>query len=534
MNPVTLVAGLGAVGYFGMKGQADQVRRLAAARIAVVLALRGMSQEAEGVARLVSDFRRLGDLGREALAHLTKDERASIQGRIAHMEERLLRMLPAAVAAPPQSWADSAKVGTEVEADQLAVGVLSLADMLYHALAIDPKLLMAADFSRKLDIGDPMDFAANIGVFLSEGARNNLRGYTAEQIVLARFIEEGHAVDLPEASNTAGYDLLIDGAPVQVKCGMSLSNLTEHFEKYPDIPVVANSELAELAGQLAPEHQALVSSFDGIDLLAVQETLDGAVAGGLGLAEVEVPVFAMLVGAGRGALLAWKGEIPVEDLPPWLVVDLTIRGALAAGGKVAGGYLGLLVIGPAGGVILAPLLGVAASAGAGKTWTLAEQILFREWHASVMGHADVLHEAVRNALTRRTDALFARAREMASGTVSLPENLAAWIVARAVDEAIASGEILADLRKPTGLSGVLALVYTAASAAPTDAAVCKARVVVVQELGRKPKLRSTMIDKIWVPGASVHRPETEEQANLEMPARSSRHPIEGVVQVSTG
>lgn len=503
VNPVTLIAGLGALGYFGVKGKADQVRRLAAARVAVILALRGMGQQAEGVAKLVSDFRRLADLGSGALSHLSVDERASIEQRIGRVKQRLIGRLPAAVAAPPASWADSAKVRTTAPADLLAVGTLSLGDMLYHSLAIDPKVLAAADFSRKIEIGDALDFAANIGGFLSEGARNNLRGYTAEQVVLSRFIEAGHAVQLPDVSNMAGYDLLIDGAPVQVKCGASLSNLTEHFQKYPDIPVVANSELVALADRLPAEHQALVSSFDGFDLPAVQEILDGAVDGGLGLADVDVPLFTMLVGAGRGTVRAWKGEIPVEDLPAWLVVDLSIRGALAASGKITGGYLGLLIIGPAGGIILAPLLGVAALAGVEGTRGIFEKAVFREWHASVMGRSDALHHAVENALARRADALFGRALGIWSGKVSLRGELADWLFARAVDDAITVEDLVMDLKKPIGLTDVLALVYMAGRTTPTDVDVSRARVAVVEELGKKPKLQATIMDKI---GAVQKRP----------------------------
>lgn len=62
-----------------------------------------------------------------------------------------------------------------------------------------------------------------------------------------QMIADGHDVGPAEASNTPGLDLLVDGQPVQVKCGTALSNLTEHFEKYPDIPVIANTALTEKA-----------------------------------------------------------------------------------------------------------------------------------------------------------------------------------------------------------------------------------------------------------------------------------------------
>ncbi|MGO7259074.1 hypothetical protein ACCT32_36650, partial [Rhizobium brockwellii] len=67
----------------------------------------------------------------------------------------------------------------------------------------------------------------------------------SEQLVAARLTEIGHVVSFPDTSNNPGFDLLVDGMPFQVKCLMSLDGLREHFSKYPDMPVYANSELAE-------------------------------------------------------------------------------------------------------------------------------------------------------------------------------------------------------------------------------------------------------------------------------------------------
>ena len=85
----------------------------------------------------------------------------------------------------------------------------------------------------------------------AQGLENSLQGYTAEQLVLTRLVEEGHAVELAASSNTPGFNILVDGMPFQIKCGEpdSISLLTEHFEKHQDVPVIANTELAAGAAE---------------------------------------------------------------------------------------------------------------------------------------------------------------------------------------------------------------------------------------------------------------------------------------------
>ncbi|MFX4385257.1 glycine zipper family protein, partial [Acinetobacter baumannii] len=72
-----------------------------------------------------------------------------------------------------------------------------------------------------------------------------------------------------------GYDLIVDGTPMQVKCSMDADYVLSHFDKYPDIPVIVNSELAE---QLGNHPMVLVDTT--LSYEAVQETT------GVGLEQV--------------------------------------------------------------------------------------------------------------------------------------------------------------------------------------------------------------------------------------------------------
>jgi hypothetical protein len=71
VNPVTLLVGIAALGWVGLGRGSSAVRSQVAARVAVILAVRGMQAPAEGLATYVNDMRRVGDLPTSSLAHLS-------------------------------------------------------------------------------------------------------------------------------------------------------------------------------------------------------------------------------------------------------------------------------------------------------------------------------------------------------------------------------------------------------------------------------------------------------------------------------
>ncbi|MGF1621259.1 MAG: hypothetical protein ACFCUR_11660 [Rhodomicrobiaceae bacterium] len=201
INPVTVVAGLAALGTWAVKGQAHTVRCTVASRLAVLLALRGMEQPENGLAALVTAFRSLSGLRPTELTHLSPREVETIQARAQRVEIRLGRTLPPAQGMAPGKWGEPMDIKRLASVvDTAAVASLTAADMLFHAAAINPSVLAAADFSRHADFATPFDLATYVADFASDGARINLRGYTAEQIVLARLVDQGHSAEL--AANT--------------------------------------------------------------------------------------------------------------------------------------------------------------------------------------------------------------------------------------------------------------------------------------------------------------------------------------------
>ena len=78
---------------------------------------------------------------------------------------------------------------------------------------------------------------------LTEGSLNKIKGHIAESHVADHFREAGAQVSWPGTSNQEGWDLLLNGSPIQVKLTKDASStLTEHFKEHPDIPVVMPSD----------------------------------------------------------------------------------------------------------------------------------------------------------------------------------------------------------------------------------------------------------------------------------------------------
>ena len=77
-----------------------------------------------------------------------------------------------------------------------------------------------------------------------QGNLPRLYGYVAEQQTMVHLLQQGHQVELADGATQPGWDLLVDGQEFQVKHTLSPSLIESHFEKYPDIPVIVNSELA--------------------------------------------------------------------------------------------------------------------------------------------------------------------------------------------------------------------------------------------------------------------------------------------------
>ncbi len=139
------------------------------------------------------------------------------------------------------------RVGTATEAIS-AGGTLTLQG-LWTLAQVDSSVLKALEFA---SAGHPDSFwqLRDVAEQLAgnTGATTRISGYVAEQKVALDLARDGHIVQFPDSPNQIGYDLLVDGHPVQVKCTLSADHVLDHIQRYPDIPVIVNSELAAQLG----------------------------------------------------------------------------------------------------------------------------------------------------------------------------------------------------------------------------------------------------------------------------------------------
>jgi len=486
INPVTVIAGSATLGYWAINGRASAAREVAAARVAVLLAVRGQGADI-GMATLLNAFRGLHRMPDSELRHLDGKQRKAVRGQAGTIIATLSSGIPPASEEAPGLW--GARISVEQSTDRqdtALVAGLTAGDILYHAAAVDPSILAAADFSRAAELDSPLDLAVHVANFASQGALMALRGYGAEQLVMAQLIEKGHDVILPESSTTPGYDLIVDGVPVQVKCGTSISLLHDHFAKYPDIPVIADTDLAARAQALDEPWTPMVTTTSGFDFDHVQSLVDRSLEAAAGLADVPVPLYATIIGGARAAHKAWTGQIPVEDLPAWLVIDLTIRGGLAGAGQAGGAILGLVVLGPAGALILAPIAGVAALLGTGRAHDLLDRGIRSEWRAEVLEVARDLHAALLKAADAQITGLTLRLERLRTAGRALPHELFTWLEARMADDLIAAIEARDQMLSPSSLRAGVELLVKASATDVVDPDVLRARQRFARCLAAKP------------------------------------------------
>lgn len=227
---------------------------------------------------------------------------------------------------------------------------------------------------------------------------------------------------------------------------------------------------------------------DGFELDVVEAAVRRSLAAAEELATPDVVISALCVGAVRGAWQAWRGAIPLRDLPAWMALDMIARGGLAAAGAKAGAFAGLVALGPAGAVVLGPAIGAASQFGAGRLRKEAESVIRSGWNAEVAAAAARLQEAYARALARRVEGLSRRAACGLKGAAILD-----WLAARAVDDAAFAAGLEADLdASTTDERGARRLLAEVRREAPTDAGCLAAGHALLLVLERRPGIMDSI------------------------------------------
>jgi len=219
----------------------------------------------------------------------------------------------------------------------LTAGVagITIYDAVYSISLVDENVLRAMDFSSAADLSNFHDIMAYIKTHFEdgpglEGSLERLEGYTAEQVVAAHLVAEGHVVEFPETPNQPGYDLLVDGHPFQVKNTMSPDLIREHLDKYPDIPVIVNSEM----GIYFEGNEIVIVdpelSHDEI-AVAVQHTIDGVDA--LDAASAHIPLVTLALSSIKESSLLLARKTDLQTAGKHVLYDTA---SVGLGGAVFG------------------------------------------------------------------------------------------------------------------------------------------------------------------------------------------------------
>ena len=197
----------------------------------------------------------------------------------------------------------------------------------------------------------------------------------------------------------------------------------------------------------------------------------------------------------RGGLAVWRGQIPLDDLPVWLVMNAGARGALVFGGGKLGWLAGLVAAGPAGAIIIGPAVACAALIGVRPLQGLATQAMMRDWHRDLVALAATLHAELVIAVDRRITELSKRAALVRARSRSTTNAFAAWLARRADDDLIFAVEERADMgTAPQKEADIPTLLAKAALLAPGAMHVVLAGKAVEVHLRARPELTTAAMD----------------------------------------
>ena len=301
--------------------------------------------------------------------------------------------------------------------DAAAVGALTFGDLLYDASAIDPKVLEAADFAYRGEVGGRAAFGQLAEDQLTgtaeqiEGRIIRLRGYVGERVAANSLREQGYEVSFPDSAQAPGHDIVVDGQAFQVKCTQGIEVIEEHFDKYPDVPVLANAEVVQYLDQLPEHFQSKVYFINGFSLEEVDSITRESLDAGAELFDFEVPYIAVAMGLARNMYGCWQGERSLANAAVRVGAEVAGRAAVGIVGAHAGKLAGLLLFGPAGGVIIGAAGAIFGASQGRKLFDWGASLVARKERTAAREAAGALLVAAREGLEKKVRAFQERQRQ---------------------------------------------------------------------------------------------------------------------------
>lgn len=276
------------------------------------------------------------------------------------------------------------------------IGLISAGEFLYDYCMIDPTASEGIDFARSEDLSHLLalsNFASTIDTQNLTGDMAQLQGYVAERMIAQQLTASGHDVEFPTTSNQAGWDILVDGQPFQVKCGVSSAIVERHFEKYPDIPIYVNQELASSYANNPLVYSTAVTREEVIE--TTEQTLKHA----SDLTDFEIPWITFGVSSLSNAKRVYKEGITFTTATRNVALDTASRATTAAVGKVALGLVGNVILPGAGGIVF-PIVGAYLGMKQGGKISVSMKKMFaKKEHADFSAALKQLIEKMQGVLS---------------------------------------------------------------------------------------------------------------------------------------
>jgi hypothetical protein len=236
-----------------------------------------------------------------------------------------------------------------------------LFDVLYHTSKLDPHCVEGVSHLHHAqhfqNLGSVVHFLhqeiipASTDSNAWRGMIHKYQGYTGEQVEIDHLHETADPnLIVPESGTQEGYDVMVHDAsgnlvPFDIKTVDTPANISEHLQSYPDIDVIANSEMATAFSDNPQVHiDPMLSSQDAFH--ATDATFYGIDS--LGNWLHHIPIITLVVASIHNGIGVVQGRKSISDAAS--------QTAMTVGG-VGFGALGGSNLGLAAGLLLAPATG---------------------------------------------------------------------------------------------------------------------------------------------------------------------------------
>jgi hypothetical protein len=309
------------------------------------------------------------------------------------------------------------------DGETAAFSGISLGDLVYDRVSIDPQALEAFDFVHRANADDIYALAHWSRHIVSEpfsgyeGHINRLQGYVFEQMAALSLRQSGAIVQFPESAQQPGWDFLVNGDPVQAKCGPSPHLVTEHLARYPDVPRVVVNE--DLASHFADHDD--ITAIHGVSEEIVRSTTEHSLGSAADMLDLHFASVVPTISVVRNTYHLWRGNTDWAALLGNIGSDVAGRYA-GAGAARALGTGAVMLLGLSGWpAVLLPVVTAAAGYRSGRALSdrFKREVLLRSEFTALtealrgwcMGSARVLARMIGLAAT--TERRFAAARDQA-------------------------------------------------------------------------------------------------------------------------